>query len=184
MSGLDVAASRTALLVIDIQVDFASPDGAMAKTGADMTSIGPAVEQARRLVDAARRAGVFCVFAHVVAPDGAIGRDGTPGTAFVDPRPQPGELVVSKPRYSVFPRTGLDESLKARGIDTLVLCGLTTECCIQSSAWDAFERDFHVVIAADAVAAYEPDLHRGALRALGLNGTRLASTADLVAAWE
>lgn len=184
MSAQGIAPSRTALLVIDIQVDFASPDGAMAKSGADMTSIGPASAQAQRLVAAARRAGVLCVFTHVVAPDGTIGRAGTSGVDFVDPLPRADELVIAKPRYSVFPRTGLDEALKARGIDTLVLCGLTTECCVQSSAWDAFERDFQVVIATDAVAAYEPDLHRGALKALGRSGAILAATADLLAAWE
>ena len=184
MSGPDLAPSHTALLVIDIQKDFAASDGAMAQSGADMTSIGPAIAQAQRLVAAARRAGVLCVFTHVVAPDGTFGRAGTSGVDFVEPLPRADELVIAKPRYSVFPRTGLDAALKARGIDTLVLCGLTTECCVQSSAWDAFERDFHVVIATDAVAAYEPDLHQGTLKALGLNGAILASTANLLAAWE
>lgn len=181
---IDIAPSHTALLAIDIQVDFAATDGAMAKAGADMTMVPPAVAQAARLVDAARAAGVFCVFSRVAAPNGSIARDGTPGADFTDPRPAPGELVVVKPRYSVFPRTGLEDALKARGIDTLVLCGLTTECCIQSSAWDAFERDFRVVLAADAMAAYQPDLHQAALRTLELNGATLARTADLVAAWE
>lgn len=184
MSGLEVTPSRTALLVIDIQRDFAAPDGAMARTGADMTAIGPAVAHARQLVAAARRAGVLCVFSKVAAPDGDIARAGTPGADLVDPMPLPGELVVAKPRYSVFARTGLDETLKARGIDTLVLCGLTTECCIQSSAWDAFERGFQVVLATDAMAAYAPDLHQGALKALGLNGAVLTGTADLLAAWK
>jgi ureidoacrylate peracid hydrolase len=184
MSGLDIAPPRTALLVIDIQVDFAAPDGAMARQGADMTDIAPAVAQARALVIAARAAGVFPVFSHVVAPDGPVGRAGTRGTDFVDPVPGADDLVVSKPRYSVFAHTGLAETLKDRGIDTLVLCGLTTECCVASTAWDAFERDFHVVVAADAVAAYQPELHRATLTALALNGAVLAQTEALLAAWK
>ena len=184
MSGLGVTPARTALLVIDIQRDFAAADGAMARGGADMTSIGPALAQATRLVEAARAAGVRCVFSHVVAPQGAVGREGTAGTEFVAPLPLPGELVVAKPRYSVFPHTGLAQTLAAQGIDTLVLCGLTTECCIQATAWDAFERDFHVVIAADACAAYAPDLHQAALRSLELSGAVLAATADVAAAWK
>jgi nicotinamidase-related amidase len=176
--------SRTALLVIDIQRDFASPDGAMAKQGADMASIGPAVAQAQALVEAARGAGVFLVFNRVVTPDGPVGRAGTPGTDFVDPFPRADELVVSKPRYSAFAGTGLAETLKAKGIDTLVLCGLTTECCIQSSAWAAFELDFHVVLAADAMAAYQPELHRAVLQVLELNGAILAPTAAIAATWK
>ena len=184
MSSLDIAPARTALLVIDIQRDFAAHDGAMARQGADMSDIAPAVERAQALVEAARAAKVFPVFSHVVAPDGVVGRAGTPGTDFVDPMPRADELVVSKPRYSIFPHTGLAETLKARGIDTLVLCGLTTECCIQSSAWDAFERGFQVVIASDAVAAYHPDLHRAVLQALELNGAILGSAATIAAAWK
>ncbi len=184
MRGLDIAPARTALLVIDIQHDFAAPDGAMAVQGADMTAIAPAVEQAQALVIAARAAGVVCAFSHVVAPDGVVGRAGTRGTDFVAPLPRVDDLVVSKPRYSVFAHTGLAETLKSRGIDTLVLCGLTTECCIQSSAWDAFERGFHVVIAADAVAAYQPELHHSVLQALELNGAFLAPGAAIAAAWK
>jgi ureidoacrylate peracid hydrolase len=184
MSGLDVAPAHTALLVIDIQRDFAAPDGAMARGGADMRAIAPAVEQAKALVAAARAAGVVCAFSHVVAPDGAVGRAGTSGTEFVDPLPRADDLVVAKPRYSVFAHSGLAETLKARGIDTLVLCGLTTECCVQSTAWDAFERDFQVVIASDAVAAYQPELHLAALRALELSGAVLAPASAIAAAWK
>jgi nicotinamidase-related amidase len=197
-----IAPARTALLVIDIQRDFAATGGAMARSGADMTAIGPAVAQAKLLVDAARAAGVLCVFTRVVtAPhrETAVDREtnarrgdaatricaeGTPGAEFVAPLPRDGEPVITKRRYSAFAQTGLAETLQARGLDTLVLCGLTTECCIQSSAWDAFERDFHVVIAADAVAAYQPELHRAVLQALELNGAILAAASAIAVAWK
>lgn len=197
-----VAPARTALLAIDIQVDFAAPDGAMARKGADMRAILPAVDAAAALVEAARARGVPCLFSRAVtAPrletkvereakdrrgdDGpGICAEGTVGADFVEPRPRGGEKVITKHRYSVFAGTGLAELLKLRGIDTLVLCGLTTECCVQSTAWDAFERDFHVFIASDAVAAYQPDLHAAALAALALNGATLVPVAALAAAWK
>jgi ureidoacrylate peracid hydrolase len=197
-----LAPARTALLIIDIQVDFAAPDGAMARQGADMTSIFPAVEAAKALVAAARSRGVFCVFTRAVtAPhlETPVEREakarrgdegpgvcieGTQGAEFAEPRPRAGEPVITKHRYSVFAGTGLAGLLRERGIDTLVLCGLTTECCIQSSAWDGFERDFHIVIAADAVAAYQPALHQAALAALEMNGAMLVRTAELAAAWK
>jgi nicotinamidase-related amidase len=197
-----VLPARTALLVIDIQADFAAPGGAMARAGADMSAITPAIAQAQALVAAARAAHVPCIFTRAVtAPhlETAVEREakarrgdhgpglcceGTPGAAFISPLPLDGDLVVTKHRYSAFAGTHLAEQLKERGIDTLVLCGLTTECCVQSSAWDGFERDFHVVIAADAVAACQPALHQAALQALELNGAILADTAELAAAWK
>jgi nicotinamidase-related amidase len=197
-----VAPPRTALLVIDIQADFAAPDGAMARKNADMTAIYPAVANARALVAAARNAQVPLVFSRVVtaphletavekeakARRGVSGpgvcAEGSPGAAFLAPLPEKGDTVITKHRYSLFAGNHLAGQLKARGIDMLVLCGVTTECCVASTAWDAFERDFHVVIAADAVAAYQPELHRATLAALALNGAILAQTEALRASWK
>jgi ureidoacrylate peracid hydrolase len=197
-----VAPRRTALLVIDLQVDFAAPEGAMAQAGADLGPARAAQAQVALLVEAARKAQVPCIFSRAVTaperqtaieaegrarhgePAPTICLAGTHGVDFVEPRPRENELVITKQRYSVFSGTGLAETLKARGIDTLVFCGLTTECCVQSSAWEGFERDFHVFIAADAVAAYEAPLHQAALRSLELSGAILAPVADFAAAWK
>jgi ureidoacrylate peracid hydrolase len=198
-----VAPKRTALLLIDFQVDFALPEGEMARQGADITSARLALAQAETLAAAARAAGVTLVFTRSIArpeSDGPVIEEararrgeqdqprlcaeGTRGAEFVGPQPRPGELVVSKNRYSIFHDTGLDGALKANGIDTLVVTGLTTECCVQSSVWAAFERKFHVFIAADAVAAYEDDLHVTSLKAMELSGANLVRAADLLAAWE
>ena len=197
-----VAPKRTALLVIDLQVDFAAPEGAMARAGADIAPALAAQKRIAELVEAARTAEVPCIFSRAVtSPERqtAIEEEGrarhgesapticlagTHGVDFVEPRPRDGELVITKQRYSIFPGTGLAERLKERGIDTIVFCGLTTECCVQSSAWDAFERDFHVFIAEDAVAAYEPSLHQVALRSLKLSGAILSPAAQFAAAWK
>jgi ureidoacrylate peracid hydrolase len=197
-----IASKRTALLVIDCQVDFGADDGEMARRGADMTAPRAALMKAQVLVDAARAAGVAVVFvrlitnpaaeSHVIAEararQGEEGPDlcveGTHGADFVGPQPLPGEMVISKNRYSAFARTGLADRLHAGGIDTLVLAGLTTECCVAASAWDGFEQDFHVFIAADACAAYDEELHRSSLKALALSGATIASTATFASLWE
>jgi ureidoacrylate peracid hydrolase len=197
-----LAPKRTALLVIDLQVDFAAPEGAMARGGADIGPARAAQEKIAELVEAARTAAVPCIFSRAVTsperqtaieqegrarhgePAPTICLAGTHGVDFVEPRPREGELVITKQRYSVFAGTGLAETLKARGIDTLIFCGLTTECCVQSSAWNAFERDFHVFIAQDAVAAYEPALHQAALRSLELSGAILAPASAFAALWK
>ncbi len=91
--------------------------------------------------------------------------------------------MIAKTRYSAFFGTDLDAALKALGVDTLVLCGLTTECCIDCTASDAFHLDYQVFVASDACTAYEADLHGAALKALALNCAILVSSAEIVEAW-
>jgi nicotinamidase-related amidase len=182
-----MTADRTALLVIDCQVDFGSPEGEMARRGMDMTAPQAALAKVESLVEAARAAGVKVIFVRLLTQPGgdeALCVEGTSGADFIGPQPQMDEAVVSKTRYSAFARTGLAEQLQATGVDTVVLAGLTTECCVASSAWDGFERDFHIVIASDACAAYEPDLHHHALRALEMSGATIAGSAAVAAGWK
>jgi len=195
---------RTALVPIDMQVDFGAPDGVLGKLGLDMTAPLAAVAQSEKLAAAARAAGVPVVFVGLQTrkeldsphwkermrrlgrnadSDSGLCREGTTGAEFIGPKPHPGDTVIGKLRYSGFYGTPLDTALKARGVDTLVLCGLTTECCVDCTARDAFHLDYHIFIAADACAAYEPNLHEGALASLELNCAILTSTDEVVAAW-
>ena len=197
-----VAPARAALLLVDCQIDFASPDGAMAKAGYDLSTVPAALRNAAMLADAARAARVPCLFAQLItrlpeethmlrdwkarrgqASDPPLCRAGTLGAEFAGPQPLAGEAVFAKRRYNAFAGTGLDAHLREIGRDTLVIAGLTTECCVDSTARDAFERDYHVVIATDAVAAYEPGLHEASLKALALNCAHLAASAEIAAAW-
>jgi nicotinamidase-related amidase len=197
-----IAPSRTAVILIDCQVDFGSPDGEMARRGRNMTAPQAALANVSRLVDAARKAGVKIVFVRLLthpggenkiareakqrhhddAPD--LCREGSRGADFIGPQPGPGDVIVSKTHFSAFARTGLADQLHAQGIDTLVLAGLTTECCVASSAWDGFEQDFHILIAEDACAAYEEHLHSHALKALALSGAELARTDVFARFWK
>lgn len=198
-----IAPSRTAVLVIDIQVDFASPDGVLGAY-VDMAAVQPAVAAAERLVEAARGAGVPVVFVGLfTAPEtdspswkermrrrggdpdneSALCREGEVGSDFYGPKPQPDELVVKKVRYSGFVGTNLDARLSALGVDTLVVAGLTTECCVDSTVRDAFSLDYHVFVAADACAAYEPDVHAASLKVMELNSAILTDTAAIAHAW-
>lgn len=198
-----IAPSRTAVLVIDIQVDFASPEGALGAY-VDMSGVQPAVAAAASLVETARAADVPVVFVGLFTtpetdslswrertrrrggdPDNenALCRLGEVGSDFYGPQPLPGELVVRKTRYSGFGGTDLDARLKAMGVDTLIVAGVTTECCVDSTVRDAFSLDYHVFVAADACAAYEEDLHETSLKVMALNSAILTDTAQVAAAW-
>ena len=197
------AAARTLLLVIDIQVDFAAPHGAMGRLGLDLSVTAATIERIGRLIAAARAAGVPVGFARVVtrpetdsralllflertgrgAASGAICRAGTEGADYWMLRPQPGDLEVTKPLYSCFVGSDFAEMLAERSIDTLVLTGMTTECCVDSTARDAFHRNLNVFVVADACTAYDADEHLAALQALGNNCAVLVDSETVLAGW-
>jgi nicotinamidase-related amidase len=196
--------SRTALLVIDIQNDFAHPDGVMARMGVDMSTVEPAVAASERLVQAARTAGLPVVFialetSAALDSRAAILRRARLGQADVEDKrvcrkskwgaewyrlvPEATDIRVSKARYASFQDTELDLLLRARGVDTLVVCGLTTECCVETAVRDAFHRDYNVFLAEDACAAYDPQLHETSVRTMAIYHA-LIVTSDLVCeAW-
>ena len=199
-----IAPARTALLVVDMQADFGSPEGALGRAGVDLSAVPAALAGAEALAEVARDAGAPVVFVALrTSPERdspawaervrrthgnldlefGLCRAGTPGAAFVGPTPRPGELVVSKLRYSGFFGTGLDTELKRLGVDTLVVCGLTTDCCIDCTVRDAFHLDYQVFIARDACASYDAALHVSTLASLELNCAILASVGEIVAAW-
>ena len=200
-----IASGRTAVVIVDMQVDFALQEGAHGRDGLDMSIVEPALESARRLVAAARAACVPVVFvglqthASLDSPawrermlrrgrdpddDSALCRAGQRGADFVGPTPLPDEIVIPKIRYSGFFGTPLDVGLKGLGVDTLVVAGLTTECCVDSTVRDAFHLDYHVFIPTDACASYQADLHESALKSLQLNFAMLVMTDEVVAAWQ
>ena len=199
-----IAPGRTAVLIIDMQVDFASPDGALGDF-IDMGVVEPALAAAEKLATDARVAGVPVVFVglHTTPEtdsaawnermrrrggdpevDAALCRTGEVGSEFYGPKPLPGELVVPKTRYSGFVGTDLDLKLTEMAVDTLVVAGLTTECCVDSTVRDAFSLDYHVFVAADACAAYEADIHAASLKVMELNSAILTDTAAIADAWK
>ena len=183
-----IAPTRTALLLIDMQKDFLCP------------SVQPAIDQAESITQSARKAGVPCIFIRLITnakdeflqtwksrrgdDSSSLCREGTPGAEFVGPKPQAGELVFSKKRYNAFANTGLDSELRALGVDTLVVAGLTTECCIDSTVREAFERSYHVFVVEDACACLEPGLHEAALKAMALNCAKIVTAEEVRASWK
>jgi len=105
------------------------------------------------------------------------------GTQIVDElSPQPEDVVIEKNRYDVLYNTPLDSELRSRGIDTLVMAGVTTNCCVETTTRDAFIRDYHCLVLSDCVAAFknEADLHEASLRNLGLFFAVIATADEFV----
>ena len=140
---------RTALLLVDIQGGVDRPElGRRNNPGAE--------EQAARLLAAWRQSGrpVVHVRHMSVEPDSPL-RPGLPGNeikAIV--RPEPGEPVVEKSTNSAFIGTDLERQLRAEGIETLVVVGLTTEHCVSSTARMAGDLGFETYVVSDATANF------------------------------
>lgn len=194
--------ARTALVVVDVQVDFASSEGVIGRYGVDMSPAEVAIDRIEALIAAARKAGATVAFMRVMTrpetdsnalktwmmrkgtPDGAgICRIGSGGEDYYRVFPEPGDIEVGKLAYSSFHGTDFEQQLRARGIDTLVVTGLTTDCCVDSTTRDAFHRDFHTFVVSDACASFDPGLHEATLNALRLHTSLLVTTDAVVEAW-
>jgi nicotinamidase-related amidase len=170
--------ARTAMIVVDMQNDFVAK-GAPMETPAARAM----VPMLRTSLDSCRQNGVRVIYtAHVHRPDGSdLGNfkeldsriaghkalvDGTEGVdIYPELAPMAGEHVIKKHRYSAFFNTDLDTILDEWGVDTVIICGTTTENCCLSTARDALFRNYRVAFLSDATATYDyPDLGYGAMQ--------------------
>jgi biuret amidohydrolase len=93
---------------------------------------------------------------------------------------QAGEIVVQKTTADPFISTDLADQLRARGVSTVVVCGLTTDVCVAATARGAADRDFATIVAEDACTTLSEQLHRASLDVIGLAFGRIAKTKDIV----
>lgn len=185
---LDTLAERvdpahTAVLVVDVQNDFCAPGGYIDSVlGRDVSGSLPVAEAIAELLDAARGAGVPAIwvkavydFRYLSAPmltkiremgleHAVCCAEGSWGADWFAIRPGEGEPEIVKHRYSAFVGTPLEAMLKRRGIRTLVITGVATNICIDSTLRDAFLRDYYVVVPSECVGSANRALHEATLQ--------------------
>ena len=191
-----------ALLTIDMQNGFCKPGGSMTRIGFDISMLEAAIEPCVRLVDCARRAGIPIIYTryvyredfadggilvHALMPQLKQERALTVGSwdaqIVEELAPRAGDIVIDKNRPSSFHQTELKSILARSGIDHLAICGVTTNCCVESTVRDASQHDILPLIVADAVAELELARHEAALKTMGLLFGRLVSSAEIASAW-
>jgi nicotinamidase-related amidase len=187
-----VVPAHTALLVVDMQKLFTG-----MPLEPDLAGLLPRLQ---RVIEAARAAGVPCVFLrhiieeaqwseqwqqqHTQRIKAALAPD-SPVVAFDEAfEPRLGDLSVIKPRYSGFIGTDLEQQLRARGVATVVVAGLTTDVCVSSTVRDAFQRDFHTVTLSDCTAEQTVARHDASLQTIASCFGRVSTSADVLAAWQ
>jgi len=94
--------------------------------------------------------------------------------------PQPGELIINKTSMSAFSSTAIDQTLRNLGIGTLVVVGVSTECCVAATAHDAADRGYHVLLVEDGCRAVTPYLQESSLVIFAAMFGRVASTDDVL----
>ena len=178
-----------ALVIIDMQRDFIEPGGFGAALGNDVRLLAPIIPTVGRLLSAFREMGLTVVHTKEChTPDlsdcpsaklergrgslrigdrGPMGRilvDGEPGSDFVAPlRPLPEEVVITKPGKGAFYATPLEKELKTRCITHLLITGVTTEVCVQTTMREANDRGYECLLVEDGTESYFPEFKKATL---------------------
>jgi len=188
--------SATALIIIDMQRDFMEPGGFGETLGNDVSQLARAVKPIGAVLSAARATGMLVIHTregHLPdlsdAPPAKIER-GAPSLRIGDPGPMgrilirgeaghdiipelyplDDEIVVDKPGKGAFYATGLSDILTKYGIENLLVCGVTTEVCVNTTVREANDRGYRCVVISDGCASYFPEFHEAGLEMIKAQG--------------
>ena len=193
--------ANAAVVVIDVQNDFAHEDGWGASVGWHVGLIQAAARRLTGFLERARAAGVPIVFIQATYDDRYLSdamvernqrrglteprcQTGSWGADFYLVRPEPDEPVVVKHRYNAFAETELATVLRRLGARSLLLTGVYTEGCVESTARDAYFRDYYVVMVDDCCGSATEAEHRGTLERCDREFGQVATSDEIVAAWQ
>ncbi len=199
---MELSKERTALVVIDMQRAFLEDEGSLAKAGIDIGGLKAPLEPCQRLLASARQAGVPVIHTRYVYrsdyADGGILVNyimpqlrevdslaaGTPDIEIVDElAPVDGETVIDKNRPSAFYATNIEPLLNGLGVDSLVVCGVTTNICVETTVRDASQRDYKVFVPKDATGELEQLRYDGALAGMAWVFAKIVDTDDVISVW-
>ncbi len=204
---------HTALLIIDMQRDFLEPGGFGEALGNDVSQLRAAIEPIRRLLAAWRAAGLLAIHTREghrpdlsdlppakkirgksaigIGDPGPMGRiliRGEPGHDIVpELYPWPGEPVVDKPGKGAFFATDLHAILSNAGMNRLIVAGVTTEVCVNTTVREANDRGYDCFVPADCVGSYFPEFQEMGLKMIKAQGGIfgwVGQSADAIAALE
>jgi len=182
-----VAPQHSALLVVDMQNDYCSPGGASDKNKRDISAIQTMLPALQALIGSAREAAVPIIFTKYTVGPGVAGLSGpeilrrgmnfagldstvkgTWGHDLIDAIPVVAEtdVMLEKRRLSAFTGTDLDLILRSLGVKTVVVGGVVTQGCVESTVREAANADYYVAVAQDCVASTDEQAHQTALRSM------------------
>jgi len=193
---ISVDLDRTALVIIDMQRDFLEPGGFGETLGNDVSKLQVAVKPLQAVLAAARTVGLLVIHTREGhrpdlsdappakvergAPSARIGDAGPMGRILIRGEPGhdivpelypiKGEPVIDKPGKGAFYQTDLELTLRNRGIENLIVCGATTEVCVNTTVREANDRGYRCIVLGDCCASYFPEFHEMGLKMIKAQG--------------
>lgn len=192
---------HSAIIVVDMQNAFCHPEGYLHKLGVNISSIQAMVPRLEHFLAQARKAKIEIIFIQAIydkkylagpflEKDCRAGLkeercvEGSWDADFFIVGPLPSETVVQKHRYSAFVGTTLDQVLRQKGISTLIMTGVTTNVCVESTARDGFMRDYYIVFLRDCTATYRKEVHEFTLANIEKHFGVVTDSNELLRNWE
>ena len=189
---------RTTLIVVDMQNAYCHEQGSLARQGVDISACRNVIGNVKKILETFRKETLPVIFlylafekdyrdggamAHEIWPffkekDGLL--DGTWDAAIVDElMPLADEVVIRKTRYSGFSGTNLDCRLRYMGVETLIICGVTTNICVESTVRDAFHLGYKVVLISDGTSEIDEERYRASLKTMEYAFGKVITTEQL-----
>jgi ureidoacrylate peracid hydrolase len=189
------------LLVVDVQNDFCSSDGSCARRGEDVSAAQAMVPRLVDLIASARAVSLPVVYIKTEHSEWTdtpswlyrrsqqkelkTCRQGTWGAEFYESiSPFPDERVVIKHRYSAFINTDLNTVLKAKGVESVLVTGVATNVCVETTARDAYMYDHYVTLVEDCSAAYSEEMHKSTVKNISEYFGLVVSSGEIIALWK
>jgi len=193
---LEFDSASTALIIIDMQRDFVMPGGFGEALGNDVKQLQVTIAPTKTILEGARKAGMLVIHTREghrpdlsdcppsklvrgrgktrIGDGGPMGRILVRGEVGHDIVPElypiAGEVVIDKPGKGAFFATDLELILRDRGIKTLMVCGVTTEVCVNTTVREANDRGYECVVLSDCVGSYYPEFQKAALAMIKAQG--------------
>ncbi len=192
--------AHSAVVVIDYQNDFCADEGWFGKIGRNLKDMQAMAPRLVKFVDAARAHGVPVVWVRNAYDDVYLATNqkertqrkelgstpclsGTWGQEFYVVQPKEDEVIVTKHRYDGFEGTDLDVVLKSNGVHTLLMTGVTTECCVESTFRHGFFLGYYIVLVDDCCGTYDPALQGATKRIVSEYFGVVSNAQELEATW-
>lgn len=191
--------AHTALIVVDMQNDFCAEGGYLhQRFGRDMSGNAELAARIMNSVEIARQAGVMVVWIKAnyepkflgpamkasSDPDQICCEGGSWGWDFFQVTPQDDEPVIEKHTYNGFFQTGLDDLLSSLGIKTLVMTGVATNVCVESTLREGFFKGYFIVLPEDLSAASSPEFHQGTVKNVQIYFGDTPTAAEINSIWQ